>query len=166
MPDSIPLGGGDVMHVEPHMDPDSLSGTNLKSVLKTAEKTAEGAVMGLSVGASRIANTAGVALLVAVGIAGLWQLRSDAIADRADHRAQVERQIKEQAEQRREDRQDRQRVEDLFSKTLETISRDNRESVVQMKIVSEQVKASSDQMKAATESMLRVEKLLTSKSIP
>ena len=57
-------------------------------------------------------------------------------------------------------------MEDLFARTLETISRDSRDSVSQMKVVSEQVKASADQMRAATEAMQRVEKMLASKLPP
>lgn len=103
-------------------------------------------------------------------IAFFW-LRTDAKDDRNEYRAQVaaERQLAE--ERRREDRQDRQRVEDLFRQTLETITRDSRESRVelaksgeQMRAIGEQIRVAGEQIKAASESMIRVEKALLAKS--
>lgn len=157
--------------------PDALTGTNLHSTLKTAEANAKAltdvampGAMGLVGLAAKLGNVAAVTLIGALfSAAFIWQ-RADTMAERADYRAQTQRTEQTNEKLRQEDRADRQRIEELFSRTLETISRDNRESVVQMKVVSEQVKASSDQMKQAsdqmklaTEAMLRVEKMLTSK---
>lgn len=173
MPEStVALGGDDLVIHEVVPKNEGLSGTKLYQAVgagagAAVASVAERSVMGLTGGAAKVANVAAAAILVTIGIVGLWQLRSDSMADRADHRAQVERAERKSDEQRRddrakaedqrrEDRADRQRLEELFSRTLDTISRDNRESVTQMKIVSEQ-------MKAATESMVRVEKILTTK---
>lgn len=102
---------------------------------------------------------------IAMPSAFLW-LRSDAKDDRMEYRQQVARTEQLAEERRREDRQDRQRIEDLFRTTLDTISRDSRESTQSMTKVYEQVKVASDQMKAASEAMTRVEKLLTTKLPP
>lgn len=159
------------LHLPAKPPEESLSGTKLHRAIGAGAGEAVaavmgGGVMGLTAGAARIANIAGIALLTAIGIGGLWQLRNDGQADRADYRGQLLRSEQQNEERRREDRSDRQRTEDLFRTTLEAMARDNRESVTQMKIVSEQVKASSEQMRAATEAMLRVEKMLTTKMPP
>lgn len=98
-------------------------------------------------------------------IAFFW-LRSDAKDERQEYRASIaaERQLAE--ERRREDRQDRQRVEEMFRTTMETISRDNRESNRSMAAVGEQVKIASEQIKLASESMVRIEKALVAKPGP
>lgn len=95
----------------------------------------------------------------------VW-FRSDAKDDRTENRQQVARTEQLAEERRREDRQDRQRIEDLFRTTLDTISRDSRESTQSMTKVYEQVKVASDQMKAASDAMVRVEKMLTTKLPP
>jgi hypothetical protein len=105
-----------------------------------------------------------IVLWVSVGapIAFFW-LRADAKDDRNEYRLQVIRQEQLAEERRREDRIDRQRQEDMFKTTLEVISRDSRESVQQMRVVSEQVRSSSEQMKMATEAMVKVEKAISAK---
>ncbi len=144
---------------------DSLSGTNLHKVIQVGEAATQAmsatipSVMGMGTAASKMANIAAVGLIAAMFTAAFFWLRSDAMAERADFRNQVLRQETQNEDRRREDRADRQRTEEMFRNSLENMSRDNRDAVQQMKVIGEQ-------MRLATDAMVRVEKLLHSKSYP
>jgi hypothetical protein len=169
MPDAtVPLG---VIESPPT---DALSGTKLHTaigqVAGAAVATASGGMMGMTSAATKFANIGAVALIAAMFSAAFFWLRADAMTERADYRAQVLRaeqmsqdqrrdDAKNNEDRRKEDRGDRQRLEELFSRTLDTISRDSRDS-------STQVRLAAEQMKAATEAMLRIEKLLSAKTQP
>lgn len=157
---------------DPQQSNEPLSGTKLHKALGTsageaiATAISAGTPLGLVGLAAKVANIAAVTIICAGMIfAFMWQ-RDDARADRTEYRQQVVRQEQLTEERRREDRQDRQRTEELFRTTLESIGRDNRESVMQMKLVSEQVRLAGEQMKMATESMVRLEKMLSLKQPP
>lgn len=169
MPDTADVG----------TNPGVLSGTDLHKaygqVAGAAVETAnEQAVSYGSMGLGGTLKTYGnaTAMLVIVAwisigapIAFFW-LRSDAKEDRNEYRQQVaaERQLAE--ERRREDRQDRQRIEDLFRQTLETIARDGRDSSAKMATGIEQIKIASEQIKLASEAMVRLEKVMTAAKQP
>lgn len=160
------------IEVEPNDSPKAgVSGTKLYKAIGTAagaavETAAKKAITG-SMGLSGVFReygqvTAMVLICVGMSMAFMW-LRADSKDDRNEYRQQVLRQEQLSEERRREDRQDRQREQDMFRTTLETISRDNRDANMQMSRMTDQVKAASDQIKAASDAMIRVEKAILSK---
>lgn len=151
--------------IEPDTKQHRQLGAAVGAGVETAAEMAGGlGSMGLKRSLAAYGNTTAMVLIaVGMSLAFVW-LRSDARDDRNEYRLQVIRTEQLAEERRREDRLDRAADRMEYRTSLEIISRDSRDSTLQMAKIYEQVKVASDQMKAASESMVRVEKLLTTKS--